>query len=245
MDMLPREAEGMDEPVRALCFIAAEEREFRGFLRRLPRLSRQSWPVEFAAKGEWDGAEVILAANGPGPALARGAVEAALAGSAGAKVGAVVSTGYCGALDAGLAPGDILVIGEVNGLAARAPQTFREFQKGSLASKDRVIVTAMEKLELRRSGAIACDMEASAVAEAAAAGDLPFYCVRVVTDTANEDLPLDFNRYRDERGRFDRLRIAGGALSHPFSVLPALLRFDGVCSRASDTLGDFLADCRF
>ena len=110
---------------------------------------------------------------------------------------------------------------------------------------DRVIVTAWKNWNCGAPGAIACDMEASAVAEAAAAGDLPFYCVRVVTDTANEDLPLDFNRYRDERGRFDRLRIAGGALSHPFSVLPALLRFDGVCSRASDALGDFLADCRF
>ena len=231
--------------MRTLCFIAAEAREFRGFRRRLPPLTRQTWPVEYAVKGEWRGAEVILAANGPGPALACMALETALAGSGTAEVGAVVSTGYCGALDAGLAPGDILVLGEVNGLAARVPRTAGEFKKGALVSQDRVIVTTMEKLELRRSGAIACDMEASAVAEAAAALDLPFYCVRVVTDTAGEDLPLDFNRYRDAQGRFDRRRIAVAALRRPFSVIPALMRFDGVCSRASDALGDFLANCRF
>ncbi len=112
-------------------------------------------------------------------------------------------------------------------------------------SQDRVIVTGKEKRELRLTGAIACDMEASAVAEAAAALDLPFYCVRVVTDTANEDLPMDFNRYRDAHGRFDRTRIAMGALRRPFTALPALMKFDGVCSRASDTLGEFLANCRF
>jgi len=231
--------------LRTLCFIAAEEREFRGFLRRLPPLARQTWPVEFAMKGEGLGAEVILAANGPGPARAREAVEAALAGCGNGEVGALVSTGYCGALDAGLAPGDILVAGEVNGLAARAPRTAGGFSEGAIASQDRVIVTVMEKLELRRSGAIACDMEASAVAEAAAARDLPFYCVRVVTDAAGDDLPLDFNLYRDANGRFDRARIAMGALRRPFTALPALMKFGGVCSRASETLGDFLANCRF
>lgn len=231
--------------MRTLCFIAAEERELRGFARRLPSLKKQAWPVAYAVKGAWEGGEAILAANGPGPALARGAVEAALAGSGKGEVGAVVSTGYCGALDAGLAAGDILVIGDVNGLAARAPRTAGEFKKGALVSQDRVIVTAREKMELRRRGAVACDMEAVAVAEAAAALDLPFYCVRVVTDPAGDDLALDFNRYRDARGRFDRRRIAFAALRRPFSVLPALMKFDGVCSRASETLGDFLANCRF
>ena len=231
--------------MHTLCFIAAEEREFRGFRRHLSPLTKQMWAVEYAMKGEWRGTEAILAANGPGTALARAAVEAAVEGIGKAEIGALVSTGYCGALDAGLAPGDILIIGEVNGIAAREPRVAGEYRKGVLVSQDRVIVTAKEKQELRLTGAIACDMEASAVAEAAAALDLPFYCVRVVTDTANEDLPMDFNRYRDAHGRFDRTRIAMGALRRPFTALPALMKFDGVCSRASDTLGEFLANCRF
>ena len=64
-------------------------------------------------------------------------------------------------------------------------------------------------------------------------------------DTAEENMPLDFNLYRGADGRFSRGRIALAAMARPFSVMPALLEFDRRCKRASLALGDFLADCRF
>jgi hypothetical protein len=65
-----------------------------------------------------------------------------------------------------------------------------------------------------------------------------------VSDVAGEDLPLDFNRYRDADGRFNRARIALAAMGRPFSVLPGLLRLDRNCRRAAERLGEFLANCQ-
>ena len=88
-------------------------------------------------------------------------------------------------------------------------------------------------------------MESAAVARKAAEWGVPFRCVRAVSDTAAEDMPLDFNLYRDADGRFSRTRIALAALARPFTAIPALLRLDRNCRIAAESLGDFFADCRF
>ena len=151
----------------------------------------------------------------------------------------MISTGYCGALDPALSLGDIVVSGE-------PPATNRTFVRGRVHSGDRVIVTAKEKGALRNAtGAIAVDMEAAAVEEKATQWNVPFRCIRVVSDVAAEDLPLDFNRFQDSAGRFSLSRIAMKALLHPFTVLPALLRLNENCRSAGKKLGVFFADCRF
>ena len=58
-------------------------------------------------------------------------------------------------------------------------------------------------------------MEAGAVAERAEHFNIPFYAIRVVTDAADENLPMDFNQVRDAEGRFDRLRILAAASRQP------------------------------
>jgi hypothetical protein len=88
-------------------------------------------------------------------------------------------------------------------------------------------------------------MEAAAVKNKAEEWGVPFLCVRVVSDTAADDLPLDFNRYRNGNGDFSRSRIALAAMARPFSVMPRLIELDRNCRRAAHALGDFLADCRF
>jgi adenosylhomocysteine nucleosidase len=108
-----------------------------------------------------------------------------------------------------------------------------------------VAVTAAEKRDLRdRTGAIAVEMESAAVAAKAREWGVPFRCIKVVSDTAREDMPLDFNRYRDAAGRFSRGRIALAALGHPFSAIPGLLQLDRNCRKAAEKLGEFLADCQ-
>jgi adenosylhomocysteine nucleosidase len=49
------------------------------------------------------------------------------------------------------------------------------------------------------------DMEAVTVARFASAQGIPFYCLKAVSDTANEVLP-DFSRYTDTQGQ---LQLAG------------------------------------
>lgn len=152
----------------------------------------------------------------------------------------IISTGFCGALDPALRLGDIVI----SGAAPRA--TPAPFATGEILSIDRVAITAAEKRKLYAgTGAIAVEMEAAAVRQKAADWSVPFYCIKSVSDVAADDMPLDFNLYREAQGRFARSRIALAALSRPFTVAPALLRLNRNCSVAADALGEFLANCRF
>jgi adenosylhomocysteine nucleosidase len=178
-----------------------------------------------------------MIANGPGAALVK---EALVHTEKKPKVEGIVSTGLCGALDPALRVGDIVVSG-----GARLQSSAR-FARGEIHSVDRVIVTACEKRQLHnQTGAVAVDMEAATVEKTAAEWKVPFLCVRAVSDTAADTLPLDFNSYRNARGDFSRTRIALAAIARPFSVMPQLMEFDRNCRRAADALGDFLADSRF
>jgi len=199
--------------------VAAERREFDGILKRSGPPAKLDWPAEFASEVEWNGDRWLLVANGPGTRLVEQALEKRV------EVTGIVSTGFCGALDLSLKVGDVV--------------------RDRIYSSDRVAVTASEKSSLReQTGAAAVDMESGAIARKAAEWGVPFYTVRAVSDRASEDMPLDFNAYRDSAGRFSRTRIALAALTRPFTAIPALLRLDRNCRIAAESLGDFFADCR-
>ena len=150
-----------------------------------------------------------------------------------------VSVGFCGALDPALKVGDIVVWGG-------PVETKLPYVEGEIWSEDRVIVTADEKRRLReRTGATVVEMEFAAVQKIAREWGVPCRAVRVVSDTAGEDLPLDFNRYRDGEGRFQIGRIALAGLLRPFTALPGLMRLDRQSQVAAESLGAFLADCKF
>lgn len=169
----------------------------------------------------------MMIVSGPGAA----AVERALQRRV--DVEGLISTGFCGALDPQLRVGDIVDWSQEPGVR---PQ---------IVSSDRVIVTAQEKRKLReRTGARAVDMESEAIAKKAAEWGVPFRAIRAVSDTAEEDMPLDFNLYRDAHGKFSRARIALAALGRPFTAVPALLRLDRNCKLAAERLGEYFADCR-
>lgn len=214
--------------------VAAEEREFDGIRDQLGKGVPLTWPeARFAREVIAPGVRWWLIANGPGARL----VKEALVERRG--VDGVISTGYCGALDPALSVGDIVVSGE-------PPASGRAFVRGRVHSSHRVVVTAAEKREMHEAtGAVAVDMEAAMVEQKAAQWNVPFRCVRVVSDTAQQDLPLDFNQFQDASGRFALSRIAMHAVLRPFSVLPALLRLNKNCRNAGKHLGVFFADCRF
>jgi nucleoside phosphorylase len=183
---------------------------------------------------------VVKSAKGPGPRLAAEAVD-----SISEPVDVVVSTGLCGALDPKLRVGDIVVASEVNGKPAAAPRTQSFFYSGPLVSVDRVIDTANEKRRLAASGAIAVEMEAAAVAARAAAMSVPFYCIRAVSDTADETFALDLNRARRSDGRFSVPRILFQAFRNPMTGVPELMRLKRNSELAARALGDFVGNCDF
>ncbi len=189
-----------------------------------------------------------MVANGPGPELAAQAVDAALEANA---MDAVVSTGLCGGLSADLKVGEILiadcVIDEANGMrhTATTPVVDRRFRTGTVISSDRVAVTVSDKRRLAGKGAQAVEMEAAGVARRALERGIAFFCIRSVSDSAEEALVLDFNALRDDQGRFSRPRIIGAALRRPWTAIPALMQINRNSRVAAESMGEFLADCRF
>ncbi len=220
----------------ATLFIAAEPREFAGILRHCREVRRLAWPVSFARSGNLNGRRVILVADGPGLLAAR-AVDIAAQREA---IGAVVSTGYCGALDPKLETGDVIVAD-----SGGTPRTTRLFLTGKLVTSERVVGTHEEKCRLREQGAAAVEMEGALVAQHAALLNLPYYCVRAVMDRAEETFSLDFNGLRDTSGRFSRSRILWAALRRPVQGIPDLFRLERQGRVAARALGDFIADCGF
>lgn len=190
-----------------------------------------------------NGVEIVMVANGPGPKLAGFAVDVVREHQ---RMDGLVSIGFCGGLKPALHAGDIFVATEVAGVGpALAPASQKPFKTGKLLSIDRVVSTAAEKVELGRGGADAVEMEAAAVAMRAQERKIPFYAVRVVTDTCDETFPLEFNRMRGPDGRFSRIRIVGAAMRRPLAVFPELIKLNRRTKRAARALGDFLADSRF
>ncbi len=88
------------------------------------------------------------------------------------------------------------------------------------------------------------DMEAYAVAEEAERRSVPFYCVRVVSDRADTDFAIDFNRARKSDGTFSGWNIAAQAGVSP-RRWKQLLGLKRDADLASKRLAEFLNTCRF
>jgi nucleoside phosphorylase len=232
-----------------MLFVAAEAREFSGLLKFCRSVKKLDWPVDWVCSAELKGRQVVLAANGAGPRLAAAVLEAARSEMSEGSMEAVVSTGFCGGLDPSMKIGDIFVANciEVGGkvAAVRVPRSGRNYASGTLVSMDRVAQTAEEKRDLRRSGASAVEMEAAGVLPRVREWGVPLYCIRSVTDLADESFTIDFNAVRDSGGRFSTPRILAAAVRRPFTVGRELIELRNRCAIAARSLGEFIADCSF
>jgi len=238
----------------AILFVASESYELKPFASRLAGCRSLKWPLDYAEEGVWEGQRAILVANGAGPRLAAEAVEVArravlVADLSSSRLEAIVSIGVCGGLNPALAPGQVLCPTKV--LAVDVPEVFechtieaaQGYVPGVAISTDRVAVTLDEKKKLREQGGDVVEMEAAGVASKAIQAGLPFYCIKVVSDSAEDEMPMDLNEMRTIEGRFARGKIGSYALTHP-NVLPGLLRLKRRSEEAAGVLGDFLVSCR-
>jgi adenosylhomocysteine nucleosidase len=190
---------------------------------------------------------VLLVANGPGRANALGALETACRA---ATIGAVISTGFAGALTPELHVGDVFLAQTVLEFGAGVeysvslPECAEPAVRGRLLTIDSVAQDAASKAGLRQTGADAVDMEAATLARAAQARQLPFYCIRVVSDDARTSFEVDFNAARRPDGTFSGWRIAAqvGLSPRRWRHLMDLKR---ASEHASRNLAAFFERCRF
>ncbi len=103
---------------------------------------------------------------------------------------------------------------------------------------DRMVQTAREKAGLGLL-ADAVDMESYAILDEARKWRVPALAIRVVGDAADADLPLDFNRVMNSRGRLSLLRLLAQLTRRP-KRLAGLLRLTAESRRAATKLAAFL-----
>lgn len=228
-----------------LLVIASDRRELQG-IQSHAGTRRSDLPVDYARAARLGPHEILMAANGVGLQRASAALEAALAVF---QPDALASVGFCGALAPDLALSDIVVGTAVTDgkthCEAALVENLRPHRRGVVRTSPRVAQTAGDRRALHDKGAIVVEMEAFAVARCARSRGIPFYCIKVVTDLACENLANDFNKALRADGHFDTIVLLQGTLRHPFARIAELVRLARRCTHATRVLGDFIADCRF
>jgi adenosylhomocysteine nucleosidase len=150
---------------------------------------------------------------------------------------ALVSWGMAGGLDPDLPAGAICLPREVvapDGMRFATASPWRESLTASVVSRRPVtsgaLLTSLHpiagvaaKAQARReTGAVAVDMESSAVAEVAAASHVPFMAVRVIVDTAHDAIPSSVTA-AGESGQVRIARLIAGLARSPAEIV-ALIR---------------------
>jgi hypothetical protein len=107
-----------------------------------------------------------------------------------------------------------------------------------LLVSENIVSTAAEKRALSVSGD-AVDMESLYVLAAAAERNIRSVAIRAVSDGADSNLPLDFNRVFSERGTVSVSRVIGQVVRRPGRIA-GLLRLAKESERAASALAQFL-----
>lgn len=106
---------------------------------------------------------------------------------------------------------------------------------------ERVAITRAEKSALRaQTGADAVEMESAVIARVCREAGLECVTLRVISDTAQENLPLDFNALMTVEQKLSAGRLALAILKAPQRI-PALLRLGRKSALAAQRLAAALA----
>jgi adenosylhomocysteine nucleosidase len=152
----------------------------------------------------------------------------------------VLTCGFAGALRPELQLGDVLFSANANPpleekLAAAGARP------GRLHCAETVAVTSEEKGALwKATGADAVEMESGFIRALCHEQSIPSATVRVILDTAAEDLPLDFNRVMNANQQIDFRKLTAALMKSPGKI-PALLRLQQRSRIASRKLSEVLS----
>ena len=200
-------------------------------------MREEAAPFRGIAAGK-SGASVLIV--GVGPRNAEDSIRAHLAKGAPSLV---LTCGLAGGLAPELALGDIVFDAASEELRARLVAAGAKAAK-FFCSK-RIVTTIAEKRRLRdETGAGAVEMESAAIHAVCRERAVPCVTVRVVSDTALEDLPLDFNTILKPDYSFDVAKLVWVIATSPRKI-GALREFHRRSRDAAEKLALVLAQIVF
>ena len=206
------------EPVAFLvCFAVKEEAKFF-----LPRQSRagaiQAWVTGMGRKNAAESLREAVAAVEPER---------------------VLTCGFAGGLNPALALGTVVFDHDFDAGVADALAELGALPAKFHCSK-RVAITAAEKRALWEStGADAVEMESSVIRNLCREWKIPSATIRVISDTAHDDLPLDFNALMTSDDRIHYGKLALAILASPRKIAQ-LIAFQRQTMTAARELGRVL-----
>jgi hypothetical protein len=114
--------------------------------------------------------------------------------------------------------------------------------RGKFYCSKRVAITAAEKFELwQTTRADVVEMESSVIRTIAREFKIPSATIRVISDTAHDDLPLDFNALMTGDDRINYGKVLLSILKSPHRI-PGLIEFQKQTVEASRRLGSVLSE---
>jgi nucleoside phosphorylase len=227
-----------------ILLVVALEVERRALSRRLAGRVREAGTGPPAVAGTLAGQPVIVVQAGLGAERAR---DAALHAARRAGCASLWSMGLAGGLDRARRPGDLLLPDTVLSSSARAYScplaaglrlalSGAAAHGGVLASVAAPVLTPADKLALfTAAGAVAADMEAAGIAEAAAALGVSWLAVKAVLDPADRAVPPFLLAGTGPDGALRPWALAAAACSP--GRLRAILEFARLSRRALAGLG--------
>jgi nucleoside phosphorylase len=166
-----------------------------------------------------------------------------------AGIDAIISSGLCGGLNTRYRLGQIITpkrvgtLSDVAGISTAVPLAdFAERQGATvvetLLTADRIIDSQREKAQLSQF-ADAVDMESFHIVHEFSLEAAPVTVIRAISDTANEDLPLDFSKVLTDTGQVRVAPLLKELMLRPTRI-PHLIQFAKQSREAAKSLANFL-----
>jgi adenosylhomocysteine nucleosidase len=223
--------------------------ESQGVVDRLERAKKTRFGKLREHTGLWKQRPVLVAETGMGMTAARRSAESLLDCY---RPAWVVSAGFAGGLQDGIARGDLVMADRVAAagggewsiglkLSEEAVRATPGLRTGRVLTVDRLIRSPEEKRRLgSEHQAIACDMETAAIAQVCRERKVRFLSVRLISDAVDDTLPPDVEWLVQQKTAAGKLGAATGALFRRPGAAKDFWRLYEEAAGSSKRLASFL-----
>jgi len=150
----------------------------------------------------------------------------------------VLTCGFAGGLNPELKSGDVVFMTGYPALEERLADA--DAKMANFFTAPRIATTIAEKKQLReQTGADVVEMESGAILAVCRENRIPCAMVRAISDTASENLPLDFNKLSKSDMSLSRRKLARAIAKAPWKI-GSLMQLHRKTSFAAKKLADVL-----